>query len=81
MEHLKSFGFKEIMIQDYEVFSSILKSNPPEISELTFSNLFMWRNYYKFEWKRINNTIILISCKDPDKLIAFPPLVKKYGMQ
>lgn len=74
MGQFTTFGFKEITIQDNEIFFPIFKSTHPEISEYTFSNLFMWRNYYKFEWKRINNTINLISCKDPEKIYAFPPI-------
>ena len=45
---------KLIEITDKTLFDSYFQKFPPEISELTFTNLFMWRKHYNFlflEWK------------------------------
>ena len=45
---------KAIEISDKPIFDKYFKKFPPEISELTFTNLFMWRKHYNFsflEWK------------------------------
>lgn len=45
---------KLIEITDKSLFDSYFQKYPPEISEFTFTNLFMWRKHYKFlflEWK------------------------------
>ena len=34
--------FKPVEIQDKKIFDRYLKEDPPDISELTFTNLFMW---------------------------------------
>ena len=45
---------KLIQIADKPLFDSYFQKYPPEISEFTFTNLFMWRKHYNFlflEWK------------------------------
>ncbi|KKM76439.1 hypothetical protein LCGC14_1380150, partial [marine sediment metagenome] len=37
---------KSIEIPDKPTFDTYLNKFPPNISELTFSNLFIWKNYY-----------------------------------
>ncbi|MHA1112762.1 MAG: DUF2156 domain-containing protein [Promethearchaeota archaeon] len=69
----KKYGFKPLELIDKAIFSQKFKETQPVISEFTFTNLFMWREYYQFVWKQMKNgDIILISLHDPLKLIAFP---------
>lgn len=45
---------KQIEIADKQLFDDYFLKFTPEISELTFTNLFMWRKYYNYlflEWK------------------------------
>jgi len=45
---------KEIKLEDKELFNSYFHKYPPQTSEFTFTNLYMWRNFYRFnfmEWK------------------------------
>ena len=52
---------REIKIEDKSLFNTYLEEFPPQISELTFTNLFMWQEYYKtlfFEW---NDHLIVFS--------------------
>ncbi|MBY9012187.1 MAG: DUF2156 domain-containing protein [Candidatus Lokiarchaeota archaeon] len=45
---------KEIKLEDQALFKSYFEKYPPQTSEFTFTNLYMWRNFYSFnfmEWK------------------------------
>jgi hypothetical protein len=45
---------KKISLKDKPIFDSYFQKYPPQNSEFTFTNLFMWRNFYEllyFEWK------------------------------
>ncbi len=69
--------FKPIKMKDRIIFNSYLNKYQPEISEFTFTNLFMWRNHYQFRWTVYKNQLILISTKNPkypNSLSIFPPL-------
>ncbi len=65
-------GYKPIELGDKGTFDKFFKKHPPEISEYTFTNLYMWRNYYKFSWKVVDDCLILLSYKDASKIILFP---------
>ena len=74
MNSILNPDFKPISMEDRLIFKSYLNKFQPEISEFTFTNLFMWRNHYQFRWTVYKNQFILISTKEPNKLSAFPPL-------
>ena len=45
---------KEIKLEDKGLFDKYFKNYPPQTSEFTFTNLYMWRNFYEWfyvEWK------------------------------
>ncbi len=66
--------FKSITMEDRIIFNTYFDKYPPEISEFTFTNLYMWRNHYQFRWTIYKNQFILTSTKEPNKLTAFPPM-------
>lgn len=53
--------FKPIEINDRHFIHNTLLNFQPLISELTFTNLFMWRNYYNFKWSILNNSILFLA--------------------
>ena len=77
---------KPIEISDKQLFDEYFKKYPPETSELTFTNLFMWRSYYNFLFLEYNGHIILFShdylknhrkpiqSDSKDYLYFFPPI-------
>ena len=67
-------AFKPITMEDRIIFNTYFDKYQPEISEFTFTNLFMWRNHYQFRWTVYKNQFILISTKEMNKLNVFPPL-------
>ncbi len=75
VDELESLNFKPISITDKELFDNYFSKYPPEISEYTFTNLYMWRDYYLFYWKVVESQLCLVSAKmngkEQNKLIAF----------
>lgn len=75
---------KPIEIKDKPLFVDYFKRFPPEISELTFTNLFMWRNHYDFLFTEWKNHLIIFSehflknynaCSiNPDSMFFLPPI-------
>ncbi|MHA1916390.1 MAG: DUF2156 domain-containing protein [Promethearchaeota archaeon] len=52
---------KVIEISDKPLFDNYFKNYPPEISEFSFTNLFMWRNSYKFLYVEYDGHLLLFS--------------------
>ncbi|NVM37970.1 MAG: DUF2156 domain-containing protein [Candidatus Lokiarchaeota archaeon] len=52
---------KPIEITDKKLFDEYIHKYPPETSEFTFTNLFMWRNYYNFLFMEFKEHLILFS--------------------
>ncbi len=75
---------KPIEIKDKPLFDDYFKKFPPEISELTFTNLFIWRNHYDFLFTEWKNHLIIFSenyfkkyntCAiNPDNVFLLPPI-------
>ncbi len=57
-------NFKPIEIHDQAQISEILWKYQPRTSELSFTNLFIWRNHYKYSWSMHNNNLVIISEQD-----------------
>ncbi|MHA1359162.1 MAG: DUF2156 domain-containing protein [Candidatus Helarchaeota archaeon] len=76
---------KPIEIRDKSIFDDYFKSYPPQISEYTFTNLFIWNEYYHFRFLEWNNHLLIFSSdyfklhkasisKNPDTLFFMPPV-------
>ena len=52
--------FKPIEIQDKPLFDEFLRKDPPQVSELTFTNLFIWRHHYQPAWFEWNGCILVL---------------------
>jgi uncharacterized protein len=52
--------FKEIELADKAVFTDFLAKDPPQTSELTFTNLFMWSHRYQPSWSAWNDCLLMI---------------------
>jgi uncharacterized protein len=55
-----SLIFRPLELQDKEIFNRYLIEDPPEISELTFTNLFMWQSIYHPVWTELDNLLLII---------------------
>lgn len=76
---------KPIELGDKELFDKFFKIYPPEISEFTFTNLFMWRNFYHFLFIELDEHLLLFSKeylkklkptspKNKDMIFFLPPI-------
>lgn len=61
--------FKDITIEDKALFDNYLKPFNPQASELTFTNFFMWRFYYRFKFTQTHGLLCIIS--DPKEGIPY----------
>jgi hypothetical protein len=52
---------KKITLQDKMLFEGYFRKYPPQNSEFTFTNLFMWRNYYNLLHLEYKDHLILFS--------------------
>ncbi len=53
-------SFKPIELADRQCITEILREHWPGTSELTFTNLFIWRNHYDFQWSVYKDWLCLI---------------------
>ncbi len=66
--------FKAIKLSDRDNFDEFFSEDPPVISELTFTNLFMWRRCYQTLWQRWNNCLLIIMRPGDQPLFGLPPV-------
>jgi hypothetical protein len=52
---------RQIEIEDKKLFNGYFEKFQPEISEFTFTNLFIWKNYYNFLFLESDNHLIVFS--------------------
>ncbi len=52
---------KDIKLEDRALFTKYFQKFPPVTSEFTFTNLFMWRNFYGFRFMEWNEHLLLFS--------------------
>jgi hypothetical protein len=66
-------SFKPLELNDREVLKPLLSAYQPEASELTFTNLFIWRAHYGVSWSLAGDWLIFISDTDHGAW-ALPPI-------
>lgn len=67
--------FKSLELDDKSLFDTFLSCYSQEISELNFTNLFIWKNYYKIRWTEYEG--ILVICGEKDGLsFLFQPVFR-----
>jgi len=62
----------EISIDDKECFDRYFKIANLQVSELNFTNFFMWRDYYKIRFSVVNNFLCIISVIGNKPFCFFP---------
>ncbi len=69
-----TLAFRPLSLQDKEAIDQRLQAAPPQISELTFTNLFMWRCYYQFFITEVEGFLTLLAQPIGSRPYFFPPL-------
>ncbi len=66
-------SFKPLELNDRDILQPFLWAYQPETSELTFTNLFIWRTHYRVSWSAAGDRLIFIS-ETENGTWALPPI-------
>lgn len=66
--------FRPIELGDRDIFRNILKQYRPEVSEYSFTNLFIWRAHYEFQWALFKDWIMIVCQNSQDSIYAMQPV-------
>ncbi len=66
--------FKPIELEDRTFLRDVIWRYQPETSELTFTNLFLWRTHYGIRWSVFKDWVLIIAVAPGGETTAFPPL-------
>jgi hypothetical protein len=69
-------SFEPLSLKHQNLIEDILRRYPPEISELTFTNLFCWREYYRFQISLYEDFLTLLAHPPGHSPFFFPPAGK-----
>jgi len=72
---MKEPQFKIVGLEDKPIIDKYLKEYPPQISELTFTNIYAWRNTHSCEYKIIDDHL-LVSFFEKNSRNFYPPVGK-----
>lgn len=64
----------EISINDRKLFNKYLKVHNPQVSEMSFTNLFMWRMYYGFKYIEFDGLLCIVSIPQKGEPYALTPV-------
>ena len=67
-------AFKPIELSDRQVISDILREHRPFTSELTFTNLFIWRKHFDLQWSVHEDWLCIIGKEDLCPRFAMGPI-------
>jgi len=66
---------RPLTLDDREAVSTFIGAHPRQQSELTFTNLFIWRSAYQLQLSEIRGALAVFSWRaDPEDSFLFPPL-------
>ncbi len=75
MESAPAFPeFRTLGLGDRDIIRRFLWSYRPETSELTFTNLFIWRGRYGWQWSVEGNHLVLLSASPGEEPYFLQPL-------
>jgi uncharacterized protein len=66
--------FKPLGLEDRDFFRRLLWDYQPETSELTFTNLFIWKDFYNLAWSLDRDWLLIISDPADGSSWMFPPV-------
>jgi uncharacterized protein len=71
---MKKADFKPIELTDKDIFDRFLHQDPPLTSELTFTNLFVWRHCYHPLWARSDDCLLIVLQPEDRQPFGLPPV-------
>jgi uncharacterized protein len=72
---IKNFpDWGELKLEDQALFAEYTEREQPEVSELSFENLFVWRYSYNLQVSILDGALCILARPDPNPPFVFPPL-------
>ncbi|MGC1403032.1 MAG: phosphatidylglycerol lysyltransferase domain-containing protein [Thermodesulfobacteriota bacterium] len=68
--------FEDLSLKHQTLIENFLRRYPPEISEMTFTNLFIWRHYYQFQVSFHRGFLTFMAHPPETSPFLLPPLGK-----
>jgi hypothetical protein len=72
--YIMSADFKPVELRDKDIIDYFLREDPPQISELTFTNLFIWEHRYHPRWVQKDNCLLIILNPEDSSPFGLPPV-------
>jgi hypothetical protein len=66
--------FKPIELKDRDLIREILWRYQPQTSELTFTNLFIWRSHYGIQWSMHQDWLIILCTTNANGSYVLQPI-------
>lgn len=73
-DQLLSRGYQPLELDAKTTIDAALAAAPPATSELTFTNLFMWRQHYRPIWRELDGRLLLVMAPHGQEPFGLPPL-------
>ncbi len=67
-------NLRPLTLDDRLFVTEYLRRFPPVISELTFTNLFIWQSHYGYQWCRDRDRLLVVSATAGGEAWALPPV-------
>lgn len=74
LELIRGLELMDVTIEAKDVFDRYISVSNNKVSEITFTNLFAWRDSYKLKYALYGDYLLLISFRDIDNPYAFLPI-------
>jgi hypothetical protein len=74
-------SFVPLTIKDRPIFREYEQKYPLTGSDCNFTNLFIWQNYYRFQWARVGDSLCVKANPDGGKPFCLPPLGDKSNLE
>lgn len=67
-------GYRELDLTHRAEIEAFLKADPPDASELTFTNLYIWRAWYRPFWRVAGDGLLMILAPEGRAPLGLPPV-------
>lgn len=67
-------NFKPLTLEDQKAFRAAEKASPLVLSDTIFTNLFIWRSYYRPLWAEAHGCICLVATPEGEEASGLPPI-------
>lgn len=67
-------SFKTLTLEDQNIFRAAEQKSPLVLSDTIFTNLFIWRSYYRPTWAEAHGCICIVANPEGEEAFGLPPV-------